>query len=36
MAHDQQLTLYLQTQEAHEVGAAFTERREPKAESFWS
>jgi naphthoate synthase len=36
MAHDQQLTLYLQTQEAHEVSAAFNERREPKAESFWS
>jgi naphthoate synthase len=36
MAHDQQLTLYLQTKEAHEVGAAFGERRQPKAESFWS
>jgi naphthoate synthase len=36
MAHDQQLTLYLQTQEAHEVGAAFGERREPKTERFWS
>lgn len=36
MAHDQQLTLYLQTQEAHEVSAAFGERREPKTESFWS
>lgn len=36
MAHDQQLTLYLQTQEAHEVSAAFGERRQPKPESFWS
>lgn len=36
MAHDQQLTLYLQSQEAHEVGAAFGERRKPKTESFWS
>jgi naphthoate synthase len=36
MAHDQHLTLYLQTQEAHEVSAAFGERRAPKAESFWS
>ncbi|MGV9253914.1 enoyl-CoA hydratase-related protein [Streptomyces sp. NPDC003697] len=36
MAHDQQLTLYLQTQEAHEVSQAFGERREPKTERFWS
>ncbi len=36
MAHDQQLTLYLQTQEAHEVSASFGERRQPKTESFWS
>ena len=36
MAHDQQLTLYLQTKEAHEVSAAFGERRQPKTESFWS
>jgi naphthoate synthase len=36
MAHDQQLTLYLQTREAHEVSDAFGERRTPKAESFWS
>lgn len=36
MAHDQQLTLYLNTKEAHEVSAAFGERREPDAESFWS
>jgi len=36
LAHDQQLSLYLQTQEAHELGEAFGERREPKPESFWS
>lgn len=36
MAHDQQLTLYLQTREAHEVSAAFAERRDPVTESFWS
>ncbi|WP_207400578.1 enoyl-CoA hydratase-related protein [Actinomadura roseirufa] len=36
MAHDQQLSLYLRTNEAHEVGAAFGERRPPKTESFWS
>ncbi|MGW4591985.1 enoyl-CoA hydratase-related protein [Amycolatopsis thermoflava] len=36
MAHDQQLSLYLRTREAHEVGAAFAERREATAESFWS
>lgn len=36
MAHDQQLTLYLQTAEAHEVGEAFGERRDPNTESFWS
>lgn len=36
MAHDQQLTLYLQTKEAHETGAAFGERRTPDAGSFWS
>jgi naphthoate synthase len=36
LAHDQQLTLYLQTREAHEVNAAFAERREPNAESFWT
>jgi naphthoate synthase len=35
MAHDQQLTLYLQTQEAHEVSEAFSERRQPKTERFW-
>jgi naphthoate synthase len=36
MAHDQQLSLYLRTQEAHEVGEAFAERRSPHTESFWS
>lgn len=36
MAHDQQLTLYLQTKEAHEVSAAFGERRAAATESFWS
>jgi naphthoate synthase len=36
MAHDQQLTLYLQTKEAHETSAAFAERRTPDTESFWS
>ncbi|TCI96388.1 enoyl-CoA hydratase-related protein [Aeromicrobium sp. IC_218] len=36
MAHDQQLTLYLQTREAHEMSTAFGERRSPDAESFWS
>ncbi|MGW4335419.1 enoyl-CoA hydratase-related protein [Rhodococcus koreensis] len=36
MAHDQQLSLYLQTREAHEVSASFGERRTPDAERFWS
>jgi naphthoate synthase len=36
MAHDQQLSLYLQTREAHELSQAFAERRDPDAESFWS
>lgn len=36
MAHDQHLSLYLQTAEARELGAAFGERRDPKTESFWS
>lgn len=35
MAHDQQLSLYLQTREAREVSQAFGERREPDPESFW-
>ncbi|MEU6137489.1 enoyl-CoA hydratase-related protein [Nocardioides sp. NPDC047086] len=36
MAHDQQLSLYLQSQEAHEMSEAFAERRAPKTERFWS
>ena len=36
MAHDQQLTLYLATQEAHEVSSAFAAKREPKTDRFWS
>lgn len=35
MAHDQQLTMYLTTDEAHETGAAFRERRSPDPERFW-
>jgi naphthoate synthase len=36
MAHDQQLTLYLSTKEAHETNASFAERRVPDPASFWS
>lgn len=36
MAHDQQLTLYLTTQEAHEVAGAFAEKRTPDEETFWT
>ncbi|MCL3819391.1 enoyl-CoA hydratase-related protein [Aeromicrobium wangtongii] len=36
MAHDQQLTLYLATQEAHELSTSFSERREPDPGRFWS
>ncbi|OLT07731.1 crotonase [Pseudonocardia sp. CNS-004] len=36
LAHDQLLTLYLTTAEAHEVAAAFGERRTPEEETFWS
>lgn len=36
MAHDQQLTLYLATKEAHEVSAAFGGKRTPDDEKFWS
>ncbi len=36
MAHDQQLTLYLATREAHEVSAAFRERRDPDDTTFYS
>lgn len=35
MAHDQLLTNYLQTDEAHEMGAAFAERRDPRTNRFW-
>jgi naphthoate synthase len=35
MAHDQHLTLYLATTEAHEMGSAFGERRAPDPERFW-
>ncbi|MEV0757395.1 enoyl-CoA hydratase-related protein [Streptosporangium sp. NPDC050280] len=36
MAHDQQLSFYLQTREAHELSDSFGERRAPNPESFWS
>ncbi|GAB3201646.1 enoyl-CoA hydratase-related protein [Nocardioides hungaricus] len=36
LAHDQLLTLYLTTDEAHETNAAFGERRAPDPERFWS
>jgi naphthoate synthase len=36
MAHDQQLTLYLATKEAHETNASFGERRAPDPAAFWS
>jgi len=36
MAHDQMLTLYLSTKEAHELSDAFADRREPDAGRFWS
>jgi naphthoate synthase len=36
MAHDQQLTMYLTTQEAHEVSDAFAGKRAPDAGKFWS
>jgi naphthoate synthase len=35
MAHDQYLTVYLTTKEAHEVSASFTERRKPDPDRFW-
>jgi naphthoate synthase len=35
LAHDQHLTLYLGTAEAHEVNSAFSERRAPDPERFW-
>ncbi|SNR55994.1 enoyl-CoA hydratase-related protein [Actinomadura mexicana] len=36
MAHDQYLSVYLTTGEAHETNAAFTERRAPDPGRFWS
>lgn len=36
MAHDQQLTMYLTTEEAHEASAAYGERRAPNPERFWT
>lgn len=36
MAHDQQLSLYLTTQEAREQSASFAERRQPDPESYWT
>lgn len=35
MAHDQQLTLYLATAEAHEMNSAFAERRDADPDRFW-
>jgi naphthoate synthase len=36
LAHDQYLTAYLVTNEAHEMRAAFDERRPPDPSRFWS
>lgn len=36
LAHDQLLTLYLKTAEAHEMASAFAERRTPDPEKMWS
>lgn len=35
MAHDQQLTMYLTTDEAHEVSRAFSKREVPDTDRFW-
>jgi naphthoate synthase len=35
MAHDQLLTMYLRTDEAHEVSVSFAERRAPDSSVFW-
>lgn len=35
MAHDQLLSVYLTTQEAHELSASFAERRQPDPDRFW-
>ncbi|WP_331763601.1 enoyl-CoA hydratase-related protein [Streptomyces anthocyanicus] len=36
LAHDQYLSVYLATKEAHEMSEAFAERRQPDTESFWA
>jgi naphthoate synthase len=36
LGHDQLLTLYLATREAHETATAFSERRAPAPEAMWS
>ncbi|MGW2134272.1 enoyl-CoA hydratase-related protein [Streptomyces coelicoflavus] len=36
MAHDQLLSVYLTTNEAREVSAAFTQKRDPETDRFWS
>ena len=36
MAHDQLLTLYLATKEAHELSESFAEHRAPESDRFWS
>jgi naphthoate synthase len=36
MAHDQYLSVYLTTQEAHEMSSAFAERRSPDPSRFWT
>ncbi|MGY4920091.1 enoyl-CoA hydratase-related protein [Streptomyces sp. 900116325] len=36
MAHDQYLSVYLATKEAHEVSESFAERRNPDPERFWT
>lgn len=36
LAHDQQLTMYLTTDEAHETSDAFAHRRAPDPDRFWS
>ncbi|MEV4734756.1 enoyl-CoA hydratase-related protein [Saccharopolyspora sp. NPDC049426] len=35
MAHDQLLSVYLTTQEAHELSTSFAERRQPDPDRFW-
>lgn len=35
MAHDQLLSVYLTTQEAHELSGSFAERRQPDPDRFW-